>query len=781
MAHAAGKVESIEDPPSDLDMSHARLKHDGCSGLVIFVVYDSVKTALAAVAKLHGQPLGKQTQKSAKRQKVGADDAVSERLWARQVSGEGLHLKKWRVIIRNLAFQTKPAELKAALEAGGSFVWDLSLPKNTEGSLKGFAFATFMTRGHAESGIKATNGKVVAGRQVVLDWAMAKARFTDAALQASGRQGEADAAQPADTSPADGDASPAADAALVSQDAQDTAEVSDPAAEHRMVQNVMDALLQDDDLLEGKGEAAVAPAVAPKLMKLAGAPEEAEAAGKQSTAAKSSPADGGSKEQPGKLAKGSQDTAGGGQQAGARDSSKTVFVRALPADASQDQLHLAFSKFGKLRSCRLVMNKETQQPKGTAFVEYWDTSTAQAAAAACQKAREGGAGGIMVGGRTVEVDLALSQDDARNLASGGRASAGPGGKDNRNLYLAKEGTIEEGSAAWTTMSATDRSKRKRAAEEKNTKLRSPNFSVSRTRLSVRNIPFTLQEKELKQLFIAAVKEHASKAQPRVKQAKILRDPERVDPADGLPRSRGLGFVEFTEHEHAICALRHLNNNPAPFSRDKRPVVEFALESAQAVRKMATKQAWQKSQTQGKAGAAHAHEAAATDSAHNTTGSQNTAVPASKSRTERQAAKKRPSPEDAALQSRNKKVKGLAEPTVKQIESALMPQRAAKQAGPRPKRPGKQGDGPGKQSVERKRQADTAVDQLAARSAPSTSGAQHNKGKVSKAGQSKGEKGDKLDDMISSYKAKYFGTQAQAAPAATQQLRKPAAGISRWFE
>lgn len=40
----------------------------------------------------------------------------------------------------------------------------------------------------------------------------------------------------------------------------------------------------------------------------------------------------------------------------------------------------------------------------------------------------------MVGGRTVEVDLALSQDDARNLASGGRVSSGAG-KDNRNLYL----------------------------------------------------------------------------------------------------------------------------------------------------------------------------------------------------------------------------------------------------------------------------------------------------------------------------------------------------------
>jgi RNA recognition motif-containing protein len=36
----------------------------------------------------------------------------------------------------------------------------------------------------------------------------------------------------------------------------------------------------------------------------------------------------------------------------ARDSSKTVFVRSLPPDVSQDQLNLAFTKFGKLRACR---------------------------------------------------------------------------------------------------------------------------------------------------------------------------------------------------------------------------------------------------------------------------------------------------------------------------------------------------------------------------------------------------------------------------------------------
>ena len=57
----------------------------------------------------------------------------------------------------------------------------------------------------------------------------------------------------------------------------------------------------------------------------------------------------------------------------------------------------------------------------------------------------------------------------------------------------------------------------------------------------------------------------------------------------------------------------------------------------------------------------------------------------------------------------------------QVGAASVPQRPAKQAGTRPKRPSKQADGLNKHSVERKRQADTALDQLAARSAPSTSG------------------------------------------------------------
>ena len=62
-----------------------------------------------------------------------------------------------------------------------------------------------------------------------------------------------------------------------------------------------------------------------------------------------------------------------------------------------------------------------------------------------------------------------------------------------------------------------------------------------------------------------MKERASKAVPVVRQAKILLDAERPGP-DGVPRSKGIGFVEFAEHEHALCALRQLNNNPKAFAK-----------------------------------------------------------------------------------------------------------------------------------------------------------------------------------------------------------------------
>ena len=59
-----------------------------------------------------------------------------------------------------------------------------------------------------------------------------------------------------------------------------------------------------------------------------------------------------------------------------------------------------------------------------------------------------------------------------------------------------------------------------------------------------------------------------KAIPRVRQTKIVRQADRVDPLTGNGRSKGYGFLELREHADALRVLRWANNNsdvPSLFS------------------------------------------------------------------------------------------------------------------------------------------------------------------------------------------------------------------------
>lgn len=93
LARAAGQVEEVVQPVPEQLAQQFMLKRDGCSGEAFLAVYKDVKQATAAVAKLHGQAAGK------------AGGAC--RVWARQLSGDGLHQKRWRLIVRNLPFNVR--------------------------------------------------------------------------------------------------------------------------------------------------------------------------------------------------------------------------------------------------------------------------------------------------------------------------------------------------------------------------------------------------------------------------------------------------------------------------------------------------------------------------------------------------------------------------------------------------------------------------------------------------------------------------------------------------
>ena len=75
---------------------------------------------------------------------------------------------------------------------------------------------------------------------------------------------------------------------------------------------------------------------------------------------------------------------------------------------------------------------------------------------------------------------------------------------------------------------TCREKRKRAADEMKQKLRSPNFMLSPTRLSLRNLPYTVDEAQLRALAIAAVKERATNEKPRILTVCVCGGGLRVD-------------------------------------------------------------------------------------------------------------------------------------------------------------------------------------------------------------------------------------------------------------
>jgi nucleolar protein 4 len=97
---------------------------------------------------------------------------------------------------------------------------------------------------------------------------------------------------------------------------------------------------------------------------------------------------------------------GGGQTAPAAGAS--IFIRDLPSEASKQMLYERMQKFGKVRSCRLVIDKATGRATGTAFVDFHNADSARGAVDMAAKV-EGG--GVKVAGRRISLALAVSASE----------------------------------------------------------------------------------------------------------------------------------------------------------------------------------------------------------------------------------------------------------------------------------------------------------------------------------------------------------------------------------
>nr|XP_016854094.1 PREDICTED: RNA-binding protein 28 [Anolis carolinensis] len=113
-------------------------------------------------------------------------------------------------------------------------------------------------------------------------------------------------------------------------------------------------------------------------------------------------------------------------------------------------------------------------------------------------------------------------------------------------------------------------------ELKRQKLKDQNIFVSRTRLCVHNLPKSVDDVRLRALMLRAAG-GKGRGSVRIKECRVMRDRK------GQGQSLGYAFVEFQEHDQALAALRHTNNNPQLFGDHKRPIVEFSLEDRRKLR------------------------------------------------------------------------------------------------------------------------------------------------------------------------------------------------------
>ncbi|KAH8110883.1 RNA-binding domain-containing protein [Phellopilus nigrolimitatus] len=310
------------------------------------------------------------------------------------------------------------------------------------------------------------------------------------------------------------------------------------------------------------------------------------------------------------------------------DNGTTLFVRNVPFDATEDEMRVLFRAFGPLRYARITMDVESGRSRGTAFVCFWNKEDADKAILQSELLnREAApnapkknpfslpslltpdpssslAQSLVLHGRALDVTRAVTRDSAQRLKDEGERQREKA--DKRNMYLLREGVIFPNTPAAATLSPAELEKRSASFSTRRTLLKSnPTLYVSKTRLSIRQLPMFTTERTLKRLGIHAVrafekevksgerqplsadelhediedvemvdekekvkekgkekgKGWKSERETGVKQAKIVRQADRVDTLTGKGKSRGYGFLEMRLHSDALRVLRWANNNP----------------------------------------------------------------------------------------------------------------------------------------------------------------------------------------------------------------------------
>ncbi|QSL65514.1 hypothetical protein MERGE_002827 [Pneumocystis wakefieldiae] len=297
------------------------------------------------------------------------------------------------------------------------------------------------------------------------------------------------------------------------------------------------------------------------------------------------------------------------------DNENTLFVRNISLKTTNETLFSHFNQFGRLKYARLVVDTLTGKSKGTAFIRFlhkedmdnclkfyrnmskkFDFLTDKSSILQ-NEAIDDDAKKLILDGHLLHVFSALSKEDISIIEKDNKKKRMDMlGKnlDKRNIFLLNEGYIDPKSPLYELLSETDRNMRNQSLIQRKKLLeKNPSLYISLTRLSIRNIPKDISDKELKALareaclnFAKEVKEN--KRMPLTREEKLR---------DGNPEKnghkRGYGFIEYVGHRWALMGLRWLNGRKISSKKNKeikkRLIVEFALENINVIKRRQERQ------------------------------------------------------------------------------------------------------------------------------------------------------------------------------------------------
>ena len=414
--------------------------------------------------------------------------------------------KKARLIIRNLSFKAEEEDVRGHFSKIGD-VREVKILQKPDGKRVGCAFIQFSTISEASKAIKKLNKSAIKGRPVAVDWALPKEEFQKGQKAPTADEDEGVDADATEKDAGEAEAESGTEGSVEGEEEDDDEDDSD----------------DDDD--EGSED-----------------DREGSEQGKEDPDKKNH------------NLKTGHDIA----------ENKTIFVRNIAFDSDEEDLRdMMAQNFGPVFFARMVIDKMTERPRGTAFVKFREADGAEKAVAASESKD-----GLWLDNRQIYACVALSKDDADTKQ---RDKKKKETKDSRNMHLAVEGLVRQGTKAAEGVSKSDLEKRAKVEKWKRQMLKDLNAFISPTRLCFRNIPQTYSDAQLKKMIVKNVSKSS-----KITECKVIRE------SKGSGESKGFGFLAFESHEDALQCLRKLNNNPAIFGKNNRPIVEFSIENRKAV-------------------------------------------------------------------------------------------------------------------------------------------------------------------------------------------------------